>query len=152
MKTLKTFENWFNGNKKHQYHKDWKTISIISKITGKEIIYNPFDREILNDDNIGKFVVLNNYTFDIIEVEIKYREELINFINNNVGKITMAKLSGGEAFYDIQYDNIPNNLQEYFTPRTYDDNCRYLITNKCDFISNNYETCNTYIISKKYNI
>jgi len=141
------FEKFQKEKNKHN------PVSIISNITGKEIIYNTFDREILNDDNVGKYVVVNNYT-NINGVMSEDRKPLISFVENNIGTITKVSLGGGEAYYDIKYSNIPPELQAYFTQRFYDNNPKYLICVESDtmFISDNYNDCLTYISSKKYNL
>lgn len=159
MKHIKLFQNWFKKDLKRRFDhfndQKNKATPITISIKGKEIIYNPVDREILNDDNVGKYVVLNVYPFEINEVKIKDRENLLYFISNNIGKITCAKLGGGEAYYDAKYDNVTNNLQPYFTQRPYDLENAYLIftDNSVDnYISDNYDDCLSYISSRKYNL
>jgi hypothetical protein len=160
MKHIKTFETLFR--KKIDSKKEWEDfekrkantppMSIV--INGKEIIYNPVGREILNDDNVGKFVVLNDYPFDINDVKLKYRNDLIAFVKSNIGKIIKSTLGGGNAHYDIEYENIPTHLQNTFTTRYYDLNPYYLISSEetIDYISDNYNDCLTYISAKKYNL
>jgi hypothetical protein len=163
MKYLQTFENLLNeelsNRTKRLLKRQWNNFESDKKkhdpvsvtINGKEIIYNPFDREILNDNNIGKYVVLNEYTFNIDNVNIEKREKLINFIRNSVGRIIMAKLGGGQAFYDIEYENVPKDLIVYFTLR-YNNKKFCLVNTEFDFISDNYEDCLVYISSNKYNL
>ena len=158
MKYLKKFENLF-GRKKIDPKIEWdkfekekakqKPVSIV--VDGKEIIYNPFDREILNDDNVGKYAVLNEYPFDIDDVKLKDRDMLTNFIRNNVGKITHASLGGGKAYYTIEYHDIPNNIKNYFSQNR-EHECVYLMYDQPDFISDNLEDCLTYISANKYNL
>jgi len=137
----------FNKEKNKQ-----KPVSIKSTITGKDIIYNPFNREILNDDNVSKYVVLKDYPFDIDQVELNDRAALTSFICNSIGQIIKASLGGGLAYYDIKYYNVPENLNKYFTPRHYDNDGYYLIASDFDFISDNYGECETFITANKYNI
>ena len=128
-KRLDKHIDYFDKEKNKQ-----EPVSIKSAITGKDIIYNPFNREILNDDNVNKYVVLKDYPFDMDAVELEDRDALTSFIRNSIGQIVRASLGGGLAYYDIKYYDVPEYLNEYFTPRHYDyDDGYYLITNDFDF-------------------
>jgi hypothetical protein len=158
MKYLKTSEGYKRNFKKYDSEFDKRkseaeTITI--NINGKEIVYNPVDREILNDKNVGKYVVLKDYPFVVSASYLSnIIDELISYIKTNIGKIIISKLAGGATHYDIKYDNIPEHLKHAFTQRSYDLNLCYLICtfDNIDFISDNYDDCLTFITSKKYNL
>lgn len=159
---LKKFEGLFSSKK--DLKKEWDDFEenkkkhkpvTITTAEGNEIIYNPFDREILNDNNVGKYVVLNEYPFNTNGSSgssgIRDRNDLIQFIKTNVGKISRANLGGGQAHYEIKYENVPINLEEYFSYR-YNSTNRYLISTEFAFISDKYDDCVIYITSNKYNL
>ena len=159
MKYLKRYESLKKRLKKHfdDFDKRSKEAEPVTITTakGKEITYNPVGREILNDTNINKYIVLNKYPFHMDDVKFEDRSILTKFIKNNVGQIIKATLAGGESHYDIKYNNVPRNLQLYFTVRSYDiNNHMYLISidENFDFISDNYKDCLTYIAANKYNL
>jgi hypothetical protein len=112
-----------------------------------------------NEKNIGKFVIVNSnerYTRSGSSGTVGIVDnEIYNFLQKNIGEITMAwaSKSGCGISYMVKYDNIPNNLQTWFTQNPSDMTPRYLVCmdQNIEFIGT-YDECDFYIEAKKYNL
>lgn len=106
-----------------------------------------------NEPNIGKYVILNEYTLSK-EMSKDTLIELDNFVKNNIGKIIYASKSGYGIHYCVRYENIPNMLSEYFSQSVEDLTPRYLICTKENIIaiSENYKDLEHIISANKYNL
>ena len=96
--------------------------------------------ESLDEPKIGDYVACEE------ELGIN---ELCDFINNTVGKI--FKIENSYYNYAVKFDNIPQNLNEFFTDFGYKD-CRGFNSNEILFWSENKEDVEEYLMTKKYNI
>ena len=101
------------------------------------------------EKNIGKFVIVGDYS----STTSTDSKDLYRFLQSNVGEITLASKSGYGISYMVKYDNIPPDLQHWFSQNPVDYIPRYLVCmdQHLEFIGS-YEECKTYIDAKTYNL
>lgn len=107
---------------------------------------------------VGDYVILFDDTGEINDNFVDYS----NFINNNVGKIIDIKsrdVSAGylDISYDIEYENIPNNLLPLFAVKKLknDKIIRYEMSrpeSDIIFSSKNKIDAELFLSTKKYNL
>ena len=110
-----------------------------------------------NDENIGKYVIMNEFEKDAFASTRENKKELNDFVKNNSGKIVASKKSGVGVTYMIKYNNIPEYLKKYFVcfNFTNDAEHKYMRAikrhNTIEFIGSK-EECEIKISTKKYNL
>lgn len=107
-----------------------------------------------NEENIGKYVVVKNYT-SLSNIK---NLELYTFIRNNIGQITLASKSSYGISYMVKYENIPHELKSHFS-QSPQDVPRYLAEPKyliCMYENfdciGTYEECKLCVEANKYNL
>ena len=71
------------------------------------------------------------------------KENYDNFLNNNIGKITKVYYPG--SWFDVEFDDIPEELERMFGKRNFH-------TNDIKHISKNREDLEAILLGRKYNI
>jgi len=79
-------------------------------------------------------------------------DDLISFMNNNIGKI--IDISHNDKIpFDIEYENIPSNIQNYFGfNNNIKNNNRVMSREEILYWSKNKEDLKQIILQRKYNI
>lgn len=120
-----------------------------------ELINNIKKFENKNDEPvIGDYVILKDDTY-LYNNEFK---NYSNFINNNIGRIIKIHYKNDyiPLDYDIEYDNIPDNIKDCFAKHVYDDKIQYyeLSRPEHDIISTfkNKEDAELFLSARKYNL
>lgn len=70
--------------------------------------------ESINSPQIGDYVIMRYglpYVFD----DYMSKEEILKFISNNIGKIIEIIDMENKLFVEIEYDDIPDDLIDYFS-------------------------------------
>jgi hypothetical protein len=102
--------------------------------------------ESINNPKIGDYVVC--YEEDEITKSIKDIPGFKNFLSNNVGRY--INVFDSDVFpYEIQYENIPIHLQEYYFN---DDGTRQFSRKQILFHSKDKEKAKLFIQAIKYNL
>lgn len=102
--------------------------------------------ESIKNPKIGDYVVC--YEEDEITKSTKDIPGFLEFISNNVGRY--IDVFDSDVFpYEIQYQNIPENIKEYYFN---DDGTRQFSRKQIIFYSKSKEKAEIFIQSKKYNL
>jgi hypothetical protein len=95
------------------------------------------------DPNINDYVICEpKFIVDSCKIFNVSQTDVENFLKNNIGRIIDITSA---HYYKIQYNNIPNNIQNFF---------KYFEVKRNEIIkhSKNKEDLEIIIMSKKYNI
>ena len=114
------------------------------------IIFENFDE---TKPQIGDYVCTKDDTHRTYAI-FDIRKKLDNFLSNNVGNIVDIEYESDVDYpYNVQYDNIPTELNHYFEDNNISRiNCRRFDESEILFFSKNKEDVETYIEANKYNI
>jgi len=110
-----------------------------------------------NDENIGKYIIMKKFETYAFKSTNGHRNELDEFIQNNIAKIILSRKSGVGITYMIKYKNIPEKLKDYFINCDFlnDEEKNYMLVikrhNTIEFIGTK-EECEIKISAKKYNL
>lgn len=95
------------------------------------------------EPQIGDYVICKEIFFS------EKKEELNNFLKNNIGKYINYETSKPDFPYEVEYENIPEIIKKN---NFGDDNCRYFTRDEILYFSSNEDDFESYIISNKYNL
>jgi len=75
------------------------------------------------DYTIGDYVKFRNMYNSIMGYNVS--DKLIYFLNNNVGTINSKEMGPNGVFYYVKYNNIPEDIKDFFQWRPFDKDINY---------------------------
>ena len=99
--------------------------------------------ENLDEPQVGDYVVCS------VIITTGVKDELIKYMNNNIGKIIKKEDRTKQQYY-VYYENATVDLFVRYTGENYW--CWWFDKNEILYYSKNKEECEVYLDTKKYNI